>query len=245
MTENVVKGPRSQSGDAPSPGAGCYLNIDKPQDWTSTDVVRKLKGVTKSKKIGHGGTLDPIATGVLPICIGPATRFAETVLLGTKGYRITIELGSSTDTYDSKGTTTAEGDWANVTRDQVASVLENFRGEAPFSAWIFRIATFRCTDHLRRKKPQTTELAEEIPDDSSTSNPVSGFKTVRSNAEIVRMLARLPRDQRHVVELKFFQNFTFEEIAAQLGISSNTAKSRLYAALKKLKETKEAGAIAC
>ena len=129
MTENVVKGPRSQSGDAPSPGAGCYLNIDKPQDWTSTDVVRKLKGVTKSKKIGHGGTLDPIATGVLPICIGPATRFAETVLLGTKGYRITIELGSSTDTYDSKGTTTAEGDWANVTRDQVASVLENFRGE--------------------------------------------------------------------------------------------------------------------
>ena len=139
-------------------------------------------------------------------------------------------------------------DALDLLQDVLLSVyrnLENFRGEAPFSAWIFRIATFRCTDHLRRKKPQTTELAEEIPDDSSTSNPVSGFETVRSNAEIVRMLARLPRDQRHVVELKFFQNFTFEEIAAQLGISSNTAKSRLYAALKKLKETKEAGAIAC
>ena len=49
--------------------AGGYLNINKDRGWTSTDVVRKLKGVTRSKKIGHGGTLDPIATGVLPICI--------------------------------------------------------------------------------------------------------------------------------------------------------------------------------
>jgi len=88
-----------------------------------------LKGVTRSKKIGHGGTLDPIATGVLPICIGSATRFAESVLLGTKSYRITIKLGASTDTYDSSGQTTAEAEWANVTRDQVATVLEQFRGK--------------------------------------------------------------------------------------------------------------------
>ena len=124
MTDLAAKASLSRSG----PGAGWYLNIDKPQDWTSTDVVRKLKGVTRAKKIGHGGTLYPIATGVLPICIGSATRFAESVLLGTKSYRVTIELGTSTDTYDSRGLKIAEADWAGVSRDQVASVVDSFRG---------------------------------------------------------------------------------------------------------------------
>ena len=109
--------------------AGGYLNINKAQGWTSTDVVRKLKGITRSKKIGHGGTLDPIATGVLPICIGSATRFAETVLLGTKSYRINVVLGSSTDTYDSTGEKTAEVKSFEVTRSQLIEVLEDFTGE--------------------------------------------------------------------------------------------------------------------
>lgn len=109
--------------------AGGYLNINKAPGWTSTDVVRKLKGVTRSKKIGHGGTLDPIATGVLPICIGSATRFAETVLLGTKSYRINMVLGSSTDTYDSTGEITAEAKSFDVTCSQVIEALGGFRGE--------------------------------------------------------------------------------------------------------------------
>jgi tRNA pseudouridine55 synthase len=109
--------------------SGGYLNINKPQDWTSTDVVRKLKGITQSKKIGHGGTLDPLATGVLPICFGTGTRFAETVLLGTKSYRITMELGSSTNTYDSTGETTTEAEWAGTTQDQVTATLEDFTGK--------------------------------------------------------------------------------------------------------------------
>ena len=109
--------------------AGGYLNINKDRGWTSTDVVRKLKGVTRSKKIGHGGTLDPIATGVLPICIGPATRFAETVLLGTKSYRVNMVLGSSTDTYDSTGEITAAVKSFEVTRPQIIEVLEGFKGD--------------------------------------------------------------------------------------------------------------------
>ena len=109
--------------------AGGYLNINKPTGWTSTDVVRKLKGLTRVKKIGHGGTLDPLATGVLPICVGSATRFADTVLLGTKSYRITMTLGSSTNTYDSEGDTTAEGDWSAVTREHVIESLNDFRGK--------------------------------------------------------------------------------------------------------------------
>jgi tRNA pseudouridine55 synthase len=109
--------------------SGGYLNINKPQDWTSTDVVRKLKGITRAKKIGHGGTLDPLATGVLPICVGSATRFADTVLLGTKSYRITMVLGSSTNTYDSTGDVTVESEWLNVTREDVVSSLDGFRGK--------------------------------------------------------------------------------------------------------------------
>ena len=109
--------------------AGGYLNINKDRGWTSTDVVRKLKGVTRSKKIGHGGTLDPIATGVLPICIGPATRFAETVLLGTKSYRVNMVLGSSTDTYDSTGEITEAVQSFEVTRPQIIDVLEGFKGD--------------------------------------------------------------------------------------------------------------------
>ncbi|MEE8045790.1 MAG: tRNA pseudouridine(55) synthase TruB [Dehalococcoidia bacterium] len=109
--------------------AGGYLNINKPQDWTSTDVVRKLKGITRSKKIGHGGTLDPLATGVLPICFGAGTRFADTVLLGTKSYLITMELGSSTNTYDSTGEKTAESDASAVTEEQVIEVFKDFTGK--------------------------------------------------------------------------------------------------------------------
>ena len=108
---------------------GGYLNVDKPRDWTSTDVVRKLKGVTKVKKIGHGGTLDPIATGVLPVCLGNATRFAEMILLGTKEYRITLRLGVSTNTYDSEGDVTSERDFGSVTQDNVEKALEGFRGK--------------------------------------------------------------------------------------------------------------------
>ena len=101
---------------------GGYLNINKPSEWTSTDVVRKLKGMTKIKKIGHGGTLDPIATGVLPICLGNGTRFAEMILLGTKEYRITLKLGVATNTYDSEGDVTDEADFfrANSVTDLTA-----------------------------------------------------------------------------------------------------------------------------
>ena len=138
-------------------------------------------------------------------------------------------------------------DAMDLLQDVLLSVyrnLENFRGDAPFGAWVFRIATFRCTDHLRRKKPQILEF-EELPDADRNNNPASGFENARSNRAIIGLLARLPNDQRQVIELKFFQHFTFEEIAGQLGISSNTAKSRLYAALKKLRGSHEARAIAC
>ncbi len=91
-------------------------------------MVRKVKSLTKVKKIGHGGTLDPIATGVLPLCIGTATRFADSILLGAKAYRMTVTLGSATDTYDSEGETVSGADPSDVSREDVAEALSGFRG---------------------------------------------------------------------------------------------------------------------
>ncbi|MFL2665067.1 MAG: tRNA pseudouridine(55) synthase TruB [Dehalococcoidia bacterium] len=105
-----------------------YINIDKSIDWTSNDVVRKLKGLLGIKKIGHGGTLDPLATGVLPICINAATKFSEYILFGTKSYRATIKLGEATDTYDSEGSITNTNGYSSVDKGFLLKTLEEFKG---------------------------------------------------------------------------------------------------------------------
>ena len=110
-----------------------FLNVDKPPGWTSSDVVAKLRSVFQLKqrglKIGHGGTLDPIATGVLPICIGGATRLSEFVLSGSKSYLMSAELGISTDTYDSEGAETNRQCYSSVKSTDLESILSEFRGE--------------------------------------------------------------------------------------------------------------------
>ena len=95
-----------------------YININKSINWTSNDVVRKLKSLLSVKKIGHGGTLDPLATGVLPICLNSATRFSEYILHGSKSYLASIKLGESTDTYDSHGNITNQKDYSFITKRQ-------------------------------------------------------------------------------------------------------------------------------
>ena len=118
--------------DKTSAPAG-YLNVDKPPAWTSSDVVAKLRGAFGLKargiKIGHGGTLDPLATGVLPICIGSATRFSEHVLTGDKGYEITMSLGVATDTYDLEGSVVSEADADSITIEEFRDLLGKFVGE--------------------------------------------------------------------------------------------------------------------
>ena len=116
--------------------------------------------------------------------------------------------------------------------------LASFRGDAPFPAWLFRIANFRCTDYLRRRR-----VHEEYDDERSflLSPPGPEEQSIAgdTNAQVMAALATLPAEQRQVVELKFFQHFTFDDIAGQLGISPNTAKTRLYSALRKLKSNEE------
>ena len=125
--------------------------------------------------------------------------------------------------------------------------LHRFRGDAKFSSWLFRIAHNRAIDFSRRKRL----LARTPPNAEGEADPLEGLPADRQqepevslvqselNQRIVERLSQLPLAQRLVVELKVFQSMTFEEIADMQDISENTAKTRFYAALKKLKQTTE------
>ena len=102
--------------------------VDKPAGWTSQDVVSKLRGVFKTRRIGHGGTLDPMATGVLPVFVGRATRGVEFFEHAEKTYEAVLQLGISTDTEDMTGTVLEEKPVA-VTEPAFLEALQQFRGE--------------------------------------------------------------------------------------------------------------------
>ena len=102
--------------------------IDKPEGWTSQDVVSKLRGVLHTKRIGHGGTLDPMATGVLPVFVGRGTRAVEFFEHAEKCYETVVRFGITTDTEDITGTVLSEKP-VTVTRQQLDTALEQFRGE--------------------------------------------------------------------------------------------------------------------
>ena len=102
--------------------------VDKPQGWTSQDVVSKLRGVFKTRRIGHGGTLDPLATGVLPVFVGRATRGVEFFEHAEKTYEAVLHLGLSTDTEDITGTVLTEKPVC-VEKETLLAVLDQFRGE--------------------------------------------------------------------------------------------------------------------
>ena len=102
--------------------------IDKPQDWTSQDVVSKLRGVFQTRRIGHGGTLDPMATGVLPVFVGRATRGVEFFEHAVKTYEAVLRLGITTNTEDITGEI-LEKRTVSITKENFLSCLEQFRGE--------------------------------------------------------------------------------------------------------------------
>ena len=102
--------------------------VDKPQEWTSQDVTARLRRVFNTRRIGHGGTLDPMATGVLPVFVGRATRGVEFFEHAEKTYETVLRLGITTDTEDITGTVLTEND-AFVTGEMVEDVLTKFRGE--------------------------------------------------------------------------------------------------------------------
>lgn len=106
-----------------------FLNIDKPLGWTSHDVVGRLRRILKIRKIGHAGTLDPAATGVLVVGVGRATRFLDYVQDGSKSYAAHIVLGVSSETADIDGRVAERSQQGAVpTRDEIEAILPDFTG---------------------------------------------------------------------------------------------------------------------
>lgn len=102
--------------------------IDKPKGWTSNDVVQKVKRIFGAAKAGHTGTLDPLATGVLPVCLNKATKLVDALMDGYKEYEVDIIFGLRTDTYDTEGRTTATYPVPDDIFEKIKYILPRFRG---------------------------------------------------------------------------------------------------------------------
>ena len=111
------------------PAKSGILVIDKPKGRTSHDVVQAIRRASGERRVGHAGTLDPMATGVLVLCIGSATRVVDEIQALSKVYGAELRLGQETDTQDAEGVVTAEHDWRGVTRAAVEAALVAFRGD--------------------------------------------------------------------------------------------------------------------
>lgn len=111
--------------------ANGIISVIKPLQWTSMEVVRRIKRLTGQKKVGHAGTLDPQATGVLPICFGQATRVMEYLVDSPKSYMALVQLGVTTDSYDAMGQVTETRDASHITEQDISAALEKYRGVFP------------------------------------------------------------------------------------------------------------------
>jgi len=105
-----------------------WLVLDKPQGMTSTQAVSRVRHLYGAQKAGHAGTLDPLATGVLPIALGEATKTVPFLVESDKAYRFTVQWGRSTDSFDSEGVTTDASD-VRPPAEAVAQALARFVGE--------------------------------------------------------------------------------------------------------------------
>ena len=114
--------------DANLAGQGFIVLINKPEDWTSFDVVNKIRRALKIKKVGHAGTLDPFATGLLIVGVGKGTKTLSRFTNLNKTYRAVIKLGLQTDTYDVTGKVLKQTDASAVSREQVEKILAEMQG---------------------------------------------------------------------------------------------------------------------
>ena len=116
-------------GQQAAPAVNGFLNLYKPAGITSMEALRRVKRITRQrKKVGHAGTIDPLAEGVLPICFGQATRLMEQVVSGWKRYRMTMRLGAASTTYDAEGDISEIVSPEGLTREEIATALTGFVG---------------------------------------------------------------------------------------------------------------------
>jgi len=156
------------------------INVNKPKGFTSHDVVAKLRKILKIKQIGHTGTLDPMATGVLPVCIGKATKTIQ-YLESSKAYRAFIKLGVKTDTYDMEGQI-LEKNPVNLEIEEIKKHLESFRGDIIQTPPIYSAVHYkgkRLYEYARKNIEIT-----DIPTRKVTVNSIEPVKILTDDTEV-------------------------------------------------------------
>lgn len=175
---------------------GRVLLVDKPREWTSFDVVNKLRYKLKIKKIGHAGTLDPLATGLLIICTGKMTKKIEEFMGLEKEYTGTFVLGSTTPSYDLETPVTKVTDVAHLSEQMIRDATQPFKGmisQVPPAYSAIQVAGKRSYELARKGKevelkPREVEIKEfEI---TGINLPEVNFRVVTSKGTYIRSLAR-------------------------------------------------------
>lgn len=198
-----------------------WLILDKPQGMTSTQAVGKVKHLYQAAKAGHAGTLDPLATGVLPIALGEGTKTVPFVVDGTKEYRFTVRFGAETDTDDAEGKVTVQSD-KRPTRPEIEAALLSFTGttmQVPPRYSAVRVAGARAYTLAREEQdfelaPREVHIARlnvvEMPDpDRCVIETECGKGTyVRS---LARDLGRVLGSAAHVEALRRTRVGDFDE----------------------------------
>jgi tRNA pseudouridine55 synthase len=173
-----------------------FLLVDKPRDWTSHDVVAKLRGITGIRKIGHAGTLDPMATGLLVVGIGRATKQLASITGQTKAYEAEITLGAVSDTDDAEGAVTPRQHVHEPELADVVRALEGFQGTLQQLP-----PAYAAIKHQGRKLYELARAGREVPREPRTvvvhelildtySWPRVQFRCVVSKGTYIRALAR-------------------------------------------------------
>lgn len=142
------------------PVGGGILPVDKPEGPTSHDIVSRARKLLRERRIGHMGTLDPFASGLLMLCVGPATRLMQYLVGADKEYVARARLGVTTDTLDREGEVTGTSDaWEGLDREAVEAALESFRGEIVQTPPVFSAKKIRGeAAHRRVRRGESVEL---------------------------------------------------------------------------------------
>jgi tRNA pseudouridine55 synthase len=174
---------------------GKVILIDKPLTWTSFDVVKKLRYGLKVKKIGHAGTLDPLATGLLILCTGKMTKQIETYQAQEKEYIGTITLGSRTPSYDLETPVKTVADPSNLTKGEILAAVDRFTGEIsqiPPAHSAIKVDGKRAYKNARAGKEQKLEPRQVTVSTFEITEiklPEVSFRIVCSKGTYIRSLA--------------------------------------------------------
>ena len=175
---------------------GAVMLVDKPREWTSFDVVAKVRGMTRIKKVGHAGTLDPLATGLLILCLGKGTKRAEEFQAEEKEYTGVIRLGATTRTEDSEGEEENVVEVNHLTPEEIEAAARSFLGESLQTPPMFsaRKVKGKRLYKLARKGIEVERPAKPITitrfDLSEIALPNITFKIGCSKGTYIRAIAR-------------------------------------------------------